>query len=484
MNKRSSVLAAGVLGTSLWVAGALRRSLWTDEFHCLYHIRKSGMLDLLRSVRTDNHPPLSFFLERVSVAMLGESALALRLPSIVAGVLFLIVLSRLAAGLSERGRMFALWTAALSSFSLVVFSEARMYSWLALAVCGMTHSVWRALSPGGKKTGFPWGVALWVTLGLYSHYYFAHYLFVMGVALCGAGVLRPELRNKLARCLVPFGTALLLWLPWVLFGFLEQLNQDYPAGGHESGVVSLAQGFYHLLFMNTGFAGVWFVALVALPAALLGVVLGVLGVHQLFRRQRKEGSDWLWLLAPTMAFLVPCWAMCASGFYEKASFGWRYIAGSLGPLAVLIGASEARFSPIFRRVIYTFFFSALAGGVLVNLIGGEREDYRGAVAQILEQAKPGDAVVVKPLWDLDPQGSPNGWDYYSRRFSGASGSPPEVILLDELKRAHGYPRVWIFQRDPYSAYALHALRQRFAEEERDTHGLDLILYLFSSRRSR
>ncbi len=193
-----------------------------------------------------------------------------------------------------------------------------------------------------------------------------------------------------------------------------------------------------------------------------------------------------------MAFAVPVWACLASELFDRASFGWRYIAGSIGPLAVLVAAGFEALGALnpsrtvwkcLKSAILTLFYAGLGAGVLVNLLGGEREDYRAAVAHILAEARPGDAVVVKPLWDPDPKGSPTGWHYYARRLSQPGQVTPEVLFQEHLRSAKEHQRVWIFQRDPYSAFAIRALRKRFAEEESQILGLDVTLYLFSSNKA-
>ena len=388
------------------------------------------------------------------------------------------------------GRVRACLVVLLSSFAYVVFTEARMYSWLALASAGLVLAIHRGLvRSDGESSGsepLPWAVALWTAIGLHSHYYFIHDLFVLGLCVLVITAWRPDLRRQVLRGLPPVLVGCLLWVPWGLYGFTAQLTQEYPPGGHESGWQALAQSFYHLLFMNTGFAPDWVGSFLALPIAGVALCAGLLGVRALVRSNRaargREG-DPLWFLVGALAFAAPAWACLASEWFERASFGWRYVAGSLGPLAVCIAAGLGSLGTISRRVLSLGIGLGLAGGVVLNLWGGEREDYRAAVTRILREGLPGDAVVVKRLWDPDPVGSPTGWDYYAKRLSEEGATAPRALYQEQLAEAKNHTRVWIFQRDPYSQYALRALRQWFAEEESDTLGLDLILFLFRRNES-
>ena len=48
------------------------------------------------------------------------------------------------------------------------------------------------------KRGSVW-VALWIAVGLHSHYYFFHYLFLMGIAAMVAAGKWPDLRKPVLR---------------------------------------------------------------------------------------------------------------------------------------------------------------------------------------------------------------------------------------------------------------------------------------------
>ena len=102
LRSKWNVLAPCVAGALLWTIGAARKSLWTDEFHTLHHVREPDWGALLAVVREDNHPPLSFALQRLSVGLFGESEVALRLPGVIAGVALLALAARFAARLPGR----------------------------------------------------------------------------------------------------------------------------------------------------------------------------------------------------------------------------------------------------------------------------------------------------------------------------------------------------------------------------------------------
>src|SRR5262245_43747490 len=100
MLRRAIAVGPFLTAVVAWAIGIWRRSPWTDEFHTLYHARAHTLLGFLESVRTDNHPPLGFLLAWVGRVAIGESELALRLPSLVA-TLFLLGAPRAPAPMSS-----------------------------------------------------------------------------------------------------------------------------------------------------------------------------------------------------------------------------------------------------------------------------------------------------------------------------------------------------------------------------------------------
>lgn len=253
-----------VVGALLWTMAA-QRSLWNDEFHTLHHASAVTFSDFLASLETGNHPPLAFLLVRWSHASLGDSHLALRCWSVVVGLLVLAMTWRVARRLPDpEGRAVAPWLVVLSSFTLMIFSEARMYGLLALAVLGLLETLLATFE--GKSRG--WWAALWIPLGLYSHYYFWQYGLVLAVVVLGAAALRPDLRQGVLRLIVPALVGLALFLPWGLTGFRAQLTHDMPSGGTPgvyANLLGYCQGIAHLLFMNSSIGGSWVTLGIALP---------------------------------------------------------------------------------------------------------------------------------------------------------------------------------------------------------------------------
>jgi mannosyltransferase len=124
-------LAAVILGAAVLRLSTLDlQSLWYDEAFTPVHVLHSSLWTTLRSVaRTENSPPLWYVLEWADTCVLGTGAVALRLPSALAGIATVPV--AWAIGRELAGERAALACAAIVAANplLVWYSqEARVYA--------------------------------------------------------------------------------------------------------------------------------------------------------------------------------------------------------------------------------------------------------------------------------------------------------------------------------------------------------------------
>ena len=400
------------------VAYAAHKGLVLDEFHSYFHATREGLDSFFQTLRLDNHPPLSFLLIGGSARILGEGELALRLPAILASLLELALVVRLARPLGRGRASLALALVGFSTLHLDMGTQARMYALLSLSVTGLTLALIEHLEGlGGRRR---WMV-LWALVGFHSHYYTIHYSVVLGLGIGGLALARPDLRPRI-RALVPPGlAALALSLPWALWGLRVQLQSGLPPGGDDLGLTALVEGLGHLFYLNAGFAGRARGAMLA--GALCVLALALLGVLRGARRDPLR----TYLLALT-AFGLPVAAMLGALAWGRAGFTWHYILPSCAPMAVLAagGVTPGAGGGITRAaaayaVVTLLWLSGL------HLASRGSEDFPGAVGRILELAQEGDAIVsVEFQPPFFPQGQP--WDYYAPRESPAP--PPRLVMVE------------------------------------------------------
>ncbi len=189
--------------------------LWWDEGYSVYFATES-MSQMVKLTANDIHPPLYYGLLHGWLALLNRpDPVALRLFSVVVGVLAIPMMAWLAASLfAERPRTVALATFLLTFSPIHIFysQEIRMYG-LAL-VLGITATAlfWKLVTRPTLSRIFAYAVI--AALGLYTLYYFSFLL--LAHALWGLWMVRNE-RRRLQLTLGTFAAVGLLYLPWILY---------------------------------------------------------------------------------------------------------------------------------------------------------------------------------------------------------------------------------------------------------------------------
>lgn len=469
-------LGALCVAVLLWVLASLNRSLWQDEFHSLYHASALSLRAMLESVRGDNHPPLSFLLQRASLALFGENAFALRLPSLLAGVGLFLVFVRLSRRLADpRAQELAPWLAACSSYLVLMVSTARMYALLALATLGLVESALAVL----EGTRSRWWIAAWVALGLHSHYGFFHDLALIGVAGLALYASSARHRAALQRCLLPGLVGLVLFVPWAKYAFGHQLGTGDPPTSSYRGWLVWLESYGHMLFINSRLGGDLVTYAVALPWAAVGAFFGGVGVVRLVRDVRAGREPGFSLALLALAVLGPSWIYLASLVSARSGFHTRYLASFAAPALLIVAAGVPGSAA--RRNLGRALMAAMLALALVNAFSAGRQDVRGAVEFILEHAQPGDAVIVRAWWFRDPERSPTDYGWYARRLAHGRAGPAE-IPLEKAPEALSHPRVWLIHSVGYRAWVPSLLGDHFRTLERFPFGPDASVDLYSGPR--
>jgi uncharacterized membrane protein len=264
-----------VLGLTLRLDNLASRSLWTDEFFTLFlssghgreiqsfsnalsqktspqiikmplvkrflHFdRQKTVGDVVRGVLfSDTHPPLYYCIMHYWMRAFGDSAFALRMFSILLGVIAIILAYSLGKSLfDEKAGITSALFLSISPYAVRYAQEARSYS-LLLAIGLLTGLLLLRLEKYAR-TRDAFGLAVFSAVGIYAHYF---YLLVI---LSQFGyIIVSQRKNKavLDRYLLSFLLTFLFLIPWFLilsvvgynfhlaewvFGFPGILNKLYP----------------------------------------------------------------------------------------------------------------------------------------------------------------------------------------------------------------------------------------------------------------
>jgi uncharacterized membrane protein len=384
------------------------RGLWVDE---AISVSQAGLpfgRMMGRLATGDVHPPLHAAVLWVTVRVFGDGEFAVRLPSLVAGVLLVPLLYAVGRELFDRRTgIVAAVLGAASPLAIWYSQEARMYSLYMLFALAALWGQARALRRGGAGNWVLYGVA---TAALLWTQYFG-VLQVAAQQLVFAGALwhrrraREPIRPLAFGWLAAVGIVVVLVLPLVPF-LLEQVaayaergtgltsvpsQAGNAASGAQSGLsiyavianLIWATGGYHADGTMAQIAALW--------------PLGMLGALVLLGRRRSPATTTLLMVAA-----VPLLALFAIGLQRRDLFELRYVAGVV-PVLLLLGARAVAVLPPPRawpRVVA----GALAVIVLLGALADQQlngtnprlYDFRGALREVATRAEPGDVILYSP----------------------------------------------------------------------------------------
>ena len=261
MKNKAWLLAIFAVSLALRLHGLGERSLWTDEFFTLFQatghgidaqryvdrVRGAGQptfvaagqlksylhrddaknaVDVVRGVlRTDDHPPLYFVLIHFWMKAWGDGAPAVRLFSVLAGMLSVAVAYALARRLfDERAALATALFAGLSPFSVRFSQEARSYAFI-LFLGLVSWWVVLRLQRSPRLVDIVL-LALVNACGLMTHYFFG---FFIAAQFCFMTALYRSDKRRLDAFYLSLILGILFFMPWAWKLLLQQYNYEHAA---------------------------------------------------------------------------------------------------------------------------------------------------------------------------------------------------------------------------------------------------------------
>jgi uncharacterized membrane protein/O-antigen/teichoic acid export membrane protein len=402
---RSELVALVVLCTVATVVRiAHTRGLWVDE---AISVRQAQLPfgEMIADLRTsDVHPPLHHAVLWVTVRIFGTSELAVRLPSIVAGVALVPALLWTGRVVYDRRTgWLAAGFATLAPFLVWYSQEARMYTMFMLFATIAVGAQVQAIRRGHRSDWLLY--ALSTAALLWTQYFGMLPLVVQQLAFAIVALARRR-RDDIDRRRFVRGwftsTGLVIALSLPLFSILHDQFVAYtqrsaelvPAQvGASSSVIGGAVSVYAIAANLIW--GVWgyhadhtMMQLTAFWPLLMLLVLVLLG------RGRSNRTVLLGALV-----VVPLAALFVVGTEKRDLFELRYFSGAV-PIALLLLArlvtmlARARHVLVAASVLATM---TLAAGLVDQQLNGANPrlyDFEGALAEIERVDSSEDAVLV------------------------------------------------------------------------------------------
>jgi mannosyltransferase len=475
-----------LLVTAIVLAGALlrlygldRNSLWNDEA-ASWLMGRLHFPDMIQASLSDDHPPLYNIVVYETIRLIGDSEIALRLPSTAMGIANIYLIYRLGKVLWDRlTGIFAAALLAFSGFHIWHSQEARMYTLLCLTATVFALATLRYLDRPGRLRA--WGCGFAGLLLLYSHPYGAIDWASINLGVGLALLTRRAWPNvKLRAWLGIQFLVALSFLPWLfaLFNRLHEVfEQDawipFPTIGLLFGMVRAFAGGPAMLC-----ALILLVLVVVLVSANGDAATASQGHDGVVAQQSLLSRMWHGLAWQTWFLLIWAALPCLTGYalclLTHPILQDRYLIGSLPPCLLL----AARGLWLLRSNRFV-----LAGSVMVLVIAGapsvyrsiavdRNEDGRAAAAVFATQFRSSDGVI------LTSPGVLTVFSYYYRLpvAHEAVVFRPESDTIDWP----GVTRVWVFVREgiTYQTAPVMARIEAIYQLQREFHCYKFSLYLF------
>jgi 4-amino-4-deoxy-L-arabinose transferase-like glycosyltransferase len=297
-----------VLATALRLPALSSKPLWYDEAFAVLFAATGpkamayGTLAVEQGVAADVHPIGYYSLLWSWMSLFGSSGMAVRLLSVILGVVTVYVGYRLASWLfgSRLGGMAGL-ALAIAPFQVHYSQEVRMYALMALLLLGAALMFRRACLENRLRD---WAAfAILSALAQYTHTLSAFFLLPLALI----PLWERHWKNARRTVLAGLG-ALVLYLPWLLYlpSQLSRLRWAYWIP--EPGAVELVRTW--IVFVAGSPIPQWGLGLLLFGTVLASVIAAV-GTFRAWRA-RSELRSGLWLLylalAPTaLMFAFSAW---------------------------------------------------------------------------------------------------------------------------------------------------------------------------------
>ena len=402
---RTELVALVVLcGVAAVLRLAHTRGLWVDE---AISVRQAQLPfgEMLADLRTsDVHPPLHHAVLWVTVRIFGTSELAVRLPSIVAGVALVPALLWTGRVVYDRRTgWLAAGFATIAPFLVWYSQEARMYTLFMLFATIAVGAQVRAIRRGHRADWLLF--ALSATVMVWTQYFAVLPLVVQQLAFAAVAFARRRRggeggRHFVREWVTSTGLVVALTLPLLPIlhdQFVAYTNRSSGLVPGQAGAASsVIGGAISVYAIGANLIwGVWgyhaddtMVQLTAFWPLLMLLVLVLLG------RGRSNRTLLLGALV-----VVPLAALFAIGAEKRDLFELRYFSGAV-PVSLLLGArlvtvlARARGALVIASALAA---TTLAAGLVDQQLNGANPrlyDFEGALAEIERIDSSEDAVLV------------------------------------------------------------------------------------------
>jgi mannosyltransferase len=208
-----ALVAIILIGVLLRAHNLSTSSVWIDEAWSVW-ISKMSLSQIVDATRADYHPPLYFFALHFWMMIFGTSESAIRLLSVLFGVLAIPMTYVVGRQLFDKevGLVAAL-ILALSPFNIQYSQETRMYSLMVLLTLLSMYFFLRFLQRSTLVSSA--GYVLFTTLLIYTHYYGLFVVLAQNVYVVAVLLLSAKDMFRLRQWVILEALVVALFAPWI-----------------------------------------------------------------------------------------------------------------------------------------------------------------------------------------------------------------------------------------------------------------------------
>jgi hypothetical protein len=389
-------ILAGVTLFGLALRLAVPRGIWLDEAISVHQSHLS-FHDLFENLQYgDRHPPLHHVVLWFTVKALGDSEMAVRIPSIVAGTLAIPALYLLGRELYDRRTGLVAAAFGAASPLLIWYSqEARMYAFVELF--GLL-ALWTQLRAIRNPSMGNWAAYILATAALlWSHYFGLLLIAVQQLIWVGVLIHRRNQGEPMRAHLLGFGYSLIVLImqliPLVVFAH-KQFDSTSAAFGSPSGTYDSLSFYAVVSNMAWALWGYHPDSITELLAAgwplLLLLSLLLLG---------RGGSRQTNILA--VAAITPIVLLVFVALYDRELFEVRYFLVAIPLLFLLVARLVTGWiqNPAAQLTVIGIVMFTLLLGLADQQTNDDNPrlyDFRGAIEKIQDDAGPKSLVLYEP----------------------------------------------------------------------------------------
>lgn len=410
---------------------AINQSLWLDEAIGAVIVKTFSFRDiLLKFPLTDNHPPFYYLILRAWSLIFGYSELSLRFPSIVFGVITVFFVYKIAREFTKINPLVPAILLAISPLHIYYSQEARMYSLAAFLATGAIYFFLKTFKDATWRDWLIFGI--FYTLLPFSDYVPVFLFPVFAVYPLYKRMGMPWWKNFVLMN-IPLLILGIYWLPIFLKQSEagRQLLITLPAWRNIAGGATFKQlGIFWSKFVLgriSFFNKYLYYTLIFLASVPIASLL-----LKSSKKRKENEIFWLW-------FIVPVALGFMASFVFPAFIYFRFIF-VLPAFYLLIALGRNRF-----LITLVVIFNLVGWGIYVFDGKQQREDWRGAVNYIEQNAKPGEIVIFENPEPFAP------YRWYWNGEVASTGATDSVFadadktkaITEELIR--GKPGVYYFE---------------------------------------